>query len=230
MRLSELYTSIVDLFYPDICAGCGQALVRHEDSICLSCLWDLPYTGMHDIEDNMIEQRLWGKLDFEQATALFYYRKESRVQKMIYALKYHGHTEIGLVLGKLLGQELRKSKRFSDIDLVIPVPLHSKKKLSRGYNQCDLIAEGMAECGFTICLDNFHRTTYTETQTKRKTYGRWKNVENIFDLERPEELKGKHVLLIDDVITSGSTLEACGNAIKCHGDIKVSIAATACAE
>jgi ComF family protein len=230
MKFAELIDDFVDLFYPQLCAGCVDPLLKNEDVICLNCLWEMPFAKLHDIEDNMIEQRLWGKVKFEAATSMIYYNKNSRIQRLLYALKYHGNKEVGVKLGELLGQELRKSTRFSDVDVVIPVPLHPKKQQSRGYNQCDLIAEGMAIHSYDSIKDNLIRTADNKTQTRKSIYSRWGNVRSIFELLRPEQLEGKHVLLIDDVITSGSTLEACAQAFAQCKDVKLSIAAVACAE
>jgi len=230
MTLGTAVADIVDLFYPELCPACNRTIMKFEDRLCMDCLFELPFTDMHNIEDNMIEQRLWGKLDFEAATAMLYFKKGGRVQNALHQLKYHGHLDIGRKLGEMLADELLKCSRFDDVDVVVPVPLHPEKLSSRGYNQCDLIAEGMENKGYMVCLDALSRSLHNPSQTRKGIYKRWENVSGIFSLHNAAELKNKHVLLIDDVITSGATLEACAKALKRIPGIRVSIAAVACAE
>lgn len=163
---------------------------------------------------NPIMKLLWGKAEFKHASSCFYFRKKSRVQKLIHALKYKGNTEVGVELGKLMANELQKSPAYESIDLILPVPLHPSKKLLRGYNQCDFIAEGLAqEFGVEVNYGAIIRTQATETQTKKGHFERHQNVSSIFKVNDKEGLQSKNILLIDDVITTGSTLASCAQQV-----------------
>jgi ComF family protein len=227
----QLYTycnDFIALFYPHICISCGQPLVKQEEQICFDCTVRLPRTNFHNVSPNPIEQLLWGRTRIERATALFFYRKGSRFQPLLHHLKYKGNYQLGIELGKILGAETNQINYFGDVDYIVPVPLHPRKEKKRGYNQSQMIAEGLQIItGKPIMSNNLIRKHYNETQTKRGRFERWENVSDLFELSKPEEFENKHLLLVDDVITTGSTIEACINAIHCKTTAKVSIAAIA---
>ncbi|WP_216616649.1 ComF family protein [Marinifilum caeruleilacunae] len=179
-------------------------------------------------KNNPVSILFWGRVKIEQATSYFTFSKGSKFQKLIHKLKYHKRTDIGIEMGKLLAYQLKESDFLLDIDVIIPVPLHPKKEKMRGYNQAVLIVKGMNEI-LDIDSDtaNLYRSVYTQSQTSKSKMERWENVDNIFRLHDPSKLEGKHVLLIDDVVTTGSTLEACAQAILNTKGSKVSIATLA---
>ena len=223
-------SDFISLIFPRICAGCGNSLWKHEEAICHFCEYHLPKTNFHKEKENPVSRLFWGKVYIENATAYYLFHKGSKFQDLIHKLKYNGKQEIGFYLGLQLGTDLFESELYKNIDFVIPVPLHPKREKKRGYNQCDSIAKGIAE-GMKIKTNTkaLYRNTATETQTKKSKEERWKNVENIFSVKHPEILEGKHFLLVDDVITTGSTLEACANALLTIKNTKVSIACLAVA-
>ena len=204
----------ISLLYPDICASCGENLYRHESLICTKCLYHIPKTNYHFIKDNPVSRLFWGRVNLESAAAFYFFDKGSRFRSLIHKLKYRGQKEIGYELGKIYGQELKSSSLFNQAELVIPIPLHARKERIRGYNQSDWIAKGIAE-SMEIEMDSkiMFRAVDTETQTRKSKYERWKNVENIFQIHDPEKLENKYILLVDDVVTTGSTLEACSHTI-----------------
>lgn len=224
------YTSaFIELFFPRICALCGNHLFEREDAICKSCLRRLPKTGFEENPfHNPMNQLLWGRAKVETAFALYYYRKGESVQQLLHLLKYKGYTDVGVELGRKLGQAL-KSGKFPVFDLIVPVPLHPKKMRIRGYNQSEVIAKGISEI-LKIPVDpvNLHRRKHTATQTKKGRFERWENVEGIFDLHDPQKYLGCHVLVVDDVTTTGATLEACLQPLNQVPYAKASIATIGC--
>ena len=226
--LFDLWDDFISLLFPRICHGCGNHLLRNEKVICTECYILIPRTNFHLKPENPVAQLFWGRCRLEKAAAFSYYTRDSRIRKLIHRLKYKGAREIGRELGRIYGLSLKSSGFLDDIDLVIPVPLHPSKKRIRGFNQSDLIAEGIADPGpMTVEPGLLRRNTKTSTQTKKSRYERWANVEGIFEVTVEEKLKGRHVLLVDDVITTGSTLEACANEILKIEGTKVSVAALA---
>ena len=222
---------LINLLFPELCNGCGELLFRGEKEICTKCLFDLPYTDFHLHADNLVAKQLWGRLPLNAAMAMLYFKKNSKVQNLIHSLKYKGKTEVGVLMGKLLAQKLKESELYKDIDLIIPVPLHQKKLRLRGYNQSEYIAIGLGkEMEIPFTTTNLARKKATESQTKKARYTRFENMLQVFEIKNAEELKDKHILLIDDVITTGATLEACGNVLLNVGIKKLSIAAIAFTE
>ncbi len=222
---------LINLLFPELCNGCGTLLYRGEKEICTKCRFDLPYTDFHLHTDNLVAKQLWGRLPLNAAMAMLYFKKNSKVQNLIHSLKYKGKTDVGLLLGKLLAQKLKESELYYDVDLIIPVPLHLKKLRLRGYNQSEYIATGLAqELEIPFSTVNLVRNKATESQTKKSRYTRFENMLQVFEIKKAEELKDKHILLIDDVITTGATLEACGNTLLNVGIKKLSIAAIAFTE
>ena len=214
----------INLFYPNICLGCGEALYKNEKYICTKCLYSLPKTNFHKSRQNMISELFWGKIQVENATSYCFFHKKGLLQNIIHNLKYKGVKEVGQELGKHLGSELIESD-FSAIDVVVPVPLHNKRIKERGYNQSEWIARGIAGV-MEKPLDNksIIRAVNTETQTKKTRESRWDNVKDIFTVKKSENIVNKHILLIDDVITTGSTLESCAATILNEKNTKISIA------
>ncbi len=222
---------LINLLFPELCNGCGELLYRGEKEICTKCLFDLPYTDFHLHADNLVAKQLWGRLPLNAAMAMLYFKKNSKVQNVIHSLKYKGKTDVGVLMGKLLAQKLKESELYKDIDLIIPVPLHQKKLRLRGYNQSEYIAIGLGkEMEIPFTTTNLARKKATESQTKKARYTRFENMLQVFEIKNAEELKDKHILLIDDVITTGATLEACGNVLLNVGIKKLSIAAIAFTE
>lgn len=216
------------MIFPKVCYACGKSLFKKEDCICTHCLYHLPKTNFHLYGDNPVVKLFWGRTSVFSAASLFSFSKGGKVQHLIHQLKYRGKKEIGNSLGKYYGNELKQTPLFSPAETVVPVPLHIKKFKSRGYNQSEMFAQGIAESmKLQLPPRALIRTTASETQTKKSRFARWKNVEEIFKVTSPEILKGKHVLLVDDVVTTGATLEACANKILEVPGTKVSIATIA---
>ncbi len=225
-----MLNDLLELFYPPLCVTCGRRLVSQERYICLHCLHDLPRTNYHLDTGNKVAQLFWGRTRVELATSWLYFRKGSRYQKLVHYLKYKGLPEIGDEMGRLFGADLTGSP-FGDAQVVVPVPLHPRKLKERGYNQSERIAAGIASAlQIPLSADNLVRDKFTPTQTRKNRFERWQNVEGIFRVDRPEEFAGRHMLVVDDVITTGSTLEAAVVALLEAGAGKVSIATLACAE
>jgi len=224
-----ILNDFLSLIYPQICMACGNNLFKYEECICTSCLFHLPKTNFHLEKDNPVSKLFWGKIKLESVAAYYYFNKGSKVQHLIHQLKYKGHKEIGVTIGKLYGMDLKTSQLFNDIDAIIPVPLHFKKQKRRGYNQSLLIAEGLSKAmQVDVNTDTLFRKVASETQTKKSQFKRWENVKEIFDISDNHSLENKKVLLVDDVITTGSTIEACANALNKTPEIKISVVALAC--
>lgn len=225
-----LWSDIWELFFPRYCAICHRRLDKREDSLCLRCLSKLPRTCIHWSKDNVMEKNFWGCFPIERAGAFLYYSKGGDVQKLLYELKYYGNRRLGVVMGKCMASELCSSNFFEGIDVIIPVPLHQRKKRKRGYNQSEAIAEGIESVlGIPVMNDVLVREQYTDTQTRKSRYGRWENVDEAFVCKNDEILAGKHVLLLDDVTTTGATIVACADAMKKVENIQISVLALALA-
>lgn len=227
--LSE-YIPVLDLFYPRTCVACADPLYSGEELVCLTCSLDLPYTRMHDMEYNVMESRLMGRFEFKAATSLLFFVKNGKVQRMMHRLKYEGDKEVGQFMGRMLADELHGSERFNEVDHVITVPLHPRKQKLRGFNQSDAIAQGMEERGYLLVPSVLKRLHDNVSQTRKNMSERWDNVKDIFAVDKGDKLRGKKVLLLDDVLTTGATLEACANALKPIDGLELYVATIACAE
>ena len=229
INLSRTYfADFVSLIFPELCQACAKSLYRNEEMICADCLYHLPYTNFHQQSDNPVAQQFWGRVPLEAAAAMFYFSKGSRVQNLMHQLKYKNKPEVGVYLGKLAGKRLLENPVFTAADMIIPVPLHKQKLLKRGYNQSLSFAEGLSEkMLISIEIENLIRTTGTESQTKKSRTSRYENMKEVFSVKNPEKLTGKHILLVDDIVTTGATLEACCNVLLTVPDVKISIAAIA---
>ncbi|QPH38371.1 ComF family protein [Pedobacter endophyticus] len=224
-------SDLIGLLFPELCNACGAELLLNEAIICTKCLYDLPFTDYHLHAENRVAKQLWGRVDINAAMAMLYFRKGTKVQNLIHSLKYKGKTEVGLMLGKMLGERLQGSQLYAEMDAIIPVPLHPSKLRLRGFNQSAFIAEGISLItGIGVNEKLLRRLVGTESQTKKNRYSRYENMQHVFEVDNSALIKGRHVLLVDDVVTTGATLEACANALLLCGANKVSIAALAFAE
>ncbi len=215
----------LELFYPPVCQVCSRLLVTGEHLICSHCYYEIPRTYFHRQKDNALEQVFWGRVRVEKAAAFFYYTHGSRYRKLIHQLKYSGNIDIGVLLGKYFAGDLEHDHWFDDIDLLIPVPLHKKRLRKRGYNQSEIICRGISEISKKpVNTTAFIRSAASETQTKKSRFDRWTNVETLFAVQQSGEIENKHILLIDDVITTGATLEACLQVLLNVKGVKVSVA------
>lgn len=229
MKLS-LIDALIGLFYPSVCAACGNTLYRWEHLVCTRCRSFLPRTGYEQDEDNPLARLFYGKVRLKAVTSCYFFSKAGKVQHLIHELKYKGNADAGLFLGQELGKSIKEATLFQGIDYLIPVPLHPKKEKKRGYNQSMVIARGIAEVTGIPIGDKFLlRSVNTATQTHKTKEERWQNVKDIFELRHPEQLEGKYVLLIDDVLTTGATLEACALILSVVPGITISCATVACA-
>lgn len=228
--LKKIFNDTVHLFFPHVCIGCGSDLLTRDSHLCARCFVNLPLTGFAKHQNNPIEKNFWGRISLTAAHAHFYFSKGVVIQQMIHQLKYKNNTEIGIYMGELMAKELMESKRFNDIDALIPLPLFPDKERKRGYNQAAIICEGMSKVmNKPVISGNLIRQRFTETQTKKHRVERWENVEGSFVVKVPSAFKNKHLLLVDDVITTGATLEAASIALLKEPTIKISVAALATA-
>ena len=219
------------LFFPRCCAVCGASLIEGEDTICTHCNIDMPRTNYHKMKDNPVERMFWGKFPLERATSFFFYRKGSDFRQVLHQLKYGGQKEIGAIMGRYMASELQASDFFHGVDVIIPIPLHKKKQQIRGYNQSEWISRGiMAVTGIPVDTEAIIRRKNTETQTQKSALERWENVDGIFELHRSEYLAGKHILIVDDVLTTGATTVACASRLAEIEGVRISVLTLAMAE
>jgi len=216
------------LFFPELCAACGRNLFKNEEVICTECIYHLPLTNHHLDQDNQVARQLWGRIAFTNAGSFMYFRKGNKVQKLMYQLKYNNRPEVGTRLGKLYASELRCSGSWALPDAILPVPLHPRKRKKRGYNQSEYIAAGLSEIlGIPVISDKLCRAENTESQTRKARWARYENLKEAFVVKEAGALEEKHLLLVDDVITTGATLEACSAELLKLRGVRVSIAALA---
>jgi ComF family protein len=224
----SVLNDLLSLFFPQLCAGCGIPLVKGEDILCLQCLADLPKTNYQDGKDNPLALNFLGRINICYATSYFSFDKGGKVQHLLHQLKYKGRKDIGFKLGQIFGFELIRNIQFSEIDAIIPVPLHPRKQWSRGYNQSKEICKGISESmQRPLISGNLIRKVHTSSQTMKGRYERWENVSGIFKVKNSTDLEGKHLLLVDDVVTTGATLEACCEPLLKIPGVRVSIATLA---
>ena len=207
--MKKLLDNIFSMFYPRLCAGCGNALRQNEELLCLHCLLHLPETHYHQQERNPLQDIFAGRVPVREVASLMFYHKGSIAQNILHQLKYKGKKEIGRYLGRYYGQQLRQEARFRSVDCILPIPLHPRKQRKRGYNQSEWIAMGLSEgMGIPYRNDVLVRTHFTDTQTKKSRFNRWENVKEVFAVQNPEIIRYQHVLVCDDVLTTGATMEA----------------------
>ena len=228
-----MFNTIINLFFPKTCYACNYVLTDNENGICTECRHELPITNYHFDKENPVTKVFYGRVKLESATALLLFQKKGMVQRLLHNLKYKRHEEIGVILGKWLGYEIKKSNQFKGIDMVIPVPLHKSKLRKRGYNQVTKFAIELANSINADYIDNvLVKTNSTKTQVFKKRFARWNDSKAIFNIQNPELIEGKHILLVDDIITTGATIESCANELLNHSynkDIKISVATMAIA-
>jgi ComF family protein len=232
MNLQRSYLAdFVSLIFPELCVACRESLVVNEHLLCTDCRFNLPYTNFHLQPDNIVAKQFWGRINVHGAYALYYFTKGGKIQNLMHQFKYNGVKQIGNLLGVIAGEQLAKSGKFAHVDYIIPVPLHKKRLQERGYNQSACFAEGLAEkLQAAVEIDNLVRVIATETQTHKSRFARFENMQEVFVVNNPDKLVKKHVLLVDDVITTGSTLEACGTKLLEIPGLTLSIATIAYAE
>ena len=222
--------SIVNLFFPKVCNACHNLLNDNADTICLDCRHDLPITNFHFDNNDSVAKVLYGRAKIENGTALFRFEKKGNVQRLIHNLKYKDHEHIGFVLGNWLGGELKTLESYKNIDAVIPVPLHKNKLKKRGFNQVALFGQQIAEALNAEYFDNvLVKITNTKSQTTKGRFTRWTNSEELFSLKNKETISNKHILIVDDIITTGATLEACVGVLNQAENVKISVATMAIA-
>ncbi len=221
--IKQFKKDFTSLFYPNLCLACRKQSVD-EEIICTKCELELPETNFHHQPDNALEERFWGRLEIQHGAAQYFFSKTNVVQELIYQLKYASKPQVGEILGEWYGNELATS-RFSEIDCIIPIPLHPTKQYKRGYNQSAKIAKGLSKTMNKPFYEHaIIRTINTETQTKKSKVERFNNVKNAFQIKQPELIRNKHILLVDDVITTGATIEACAIKALEIENVKISIA------
>ena len=227
-RLREL----LQLFFPETCEVCGNSLRYGEHILCTDCLLDIPQIHLHNLEHNPVEELFAGSVPFERATAFFNYQKHTQYAHLVHKLKYQGREDIGILLGELFGVALQKSGFLTGIDAIVPIPLHPKRQRKRGYNQSAVLAQGIANItGIAILENAVIRAVNTKTQTRKNKEERAQNVQGIFEVAVPSQLDGKHILILDDVITTGATCISCAETILHHSNAKsISFASIALAQ
>ena len=219
-----LISNFLGLLYPNLCLICGENLLKNEQQICLKCLSEIPRTNFHFQKDNPVEKRFWGKADIQMATSFFFFTKGSPFQKLLHELKYRDNKEIGELMGSYAAVDILNVELINSVDYIVPIPLHPKKYAKRGYNQSELICNGMAKIlSKPVEKQSLRRTRETATQTKKSVFERYENTSGIFEVIDKNAFANKHILLVDDVLTTGSTIDAAIQALKQCDGIKVSI-------
>jgi ComF family protein len=230
--LSNWWHDLINLFYPPLCHACEQPLVYGEAHICLDCQFHLPQTDFTNDVKNAVTEKFEGRIPLVTGTALYYFTKISRTQQLIHHIKYKDKREAAIYLGQILGEKIAQSSHYQGIDLIVPVPMYARKQQLRGYNQAELFANGLNDI-LHIKVENkaLIKTKMTDTQTHKNRLQRLENTEDVYAVTTPSVFEGKNVLLVDDVLTTGATLEACALAILTNTkDVRISIATIACAK
>jgi ComF family protein len=205
---------MLHLFFPHTCVGCGTDVIDHDQLLCLHCLNHLPATNFFNQPNNPVEQVFYGRIPVANAGAGYFFTKDSLLQNLIVQLKYKGNKQIGFYLGQLFGNFLIKCDRFKQVDGLVPLPLNPRREKNRGYNQATMLCNGISSVLKKPVIEKaVVRSVYTETQTHKGRISRWENMDGIFEVKNPSALENKHILLVDDVVTTGATLEACGSEI-----------------
>ena len=218
-QLSNYFNSLLDFIYPKVCVGCEKNLLGPEKHLCIECLITIPKTNSHLHPIDLIERKFWGKLEIKRTFAFLKFTKKGKVQNILHALKYKNKPELAEYIGKMYANDLKEVDLSEKLDLIIGIPLHKDKKKLRGYNQADAFAKGLSE-GLKVPFDteSMERQTFTISQTKiGSRYKRFKNIDGVFVVNKPENINGKRIALVDDVLTTGSTLEIAGKALLENG-------------
>lgn len=225
--LSRLPIELASLLYPKLCLICEKGLAANStDTICLSCLQSLPYTDYYLLPENPVTDRLAARVRLVFGGAYCYYRSGGRMQPVIHALKYYNRPGIGISLGSDYGLQLKDVKALGDLDFIVPVPIHPKRLHERGYNQAEKIAQGLAQVLEKPVLDTaIFRKKFEASQTKKGLDERVRNVSEVFGASSNKPLDGKHILLVDDVLTTGATIESCADSlVAAYPNIRISVA------
>ncbi|MEY3367064.1 MAG: hypothetical protein RI973_219 [Bacteroidota bacterium] len=229
-RLFLPLSDLLNLFYPHLCLACERNAPAYGEHICVPCQATLPLANFHHAAENPFAERFWGRVPIEAAAALYLFKKGSRVQHLLHQLKYRGKKEIGVLLGRQLGRQLSDSALFKELDLIVPVPLHPRKQRLRGYNQSEMFAMGLSQGLRIPCVkDGLRRVVHAGSQTQKSREERAEKIKDYFEVKRPDLLSGKHILLADDVMTTGATLEVCAGCLLKQTGTKVSLATIAMA-
>jgi ComF family protein len=227
--LRQSIQSLLHLFFPHVCAGCGSDIISDKHALCLRCLSNLPITNFYQQAHNPVEQIFYGRLAIRNGAAGYFFTKDSLIQTLLHQLKYKGNQDIGFYMGTLLGGFLANNDRFAEVDALVPLPLNPKREKKRGYNQATALCNGIASVWNKPVIDKVAiRKIYTETQTKKGRITRWENMDGVFAIANPSTIANKHILLVDDVVTTGASLEACGAEILKVPGTTLSIATLAC--
>ena len=214
IKLQEIREAFLHMLFPHVCAGCGNDIISSQNIICISCLHAMPETQFQFFQTNPVEKGFWGRINLQAATAQYYFTKESLMQILMHEMKYKGNKSLGIYLGRLMGEQIIQSERFTGIESLIPLPLYPSRERKRGYNQAELLCRGMSEIMMIPVLnDVIVRNKFTDSQTKKGRIERWKNMEGKFEIINADAISNRHVLLVDDVITTGATMEACGTEL-----------------
>lgn len=225
-----LWHDLLSVIFPRVCEVCGRQLVDSEKTICGYCYIGIPYTKDHHIPFNSIEQRLAGGTQIERAASWFEYRRHSPYRQLIHKAKYFNRPDLAYELGRMCAASLQPDRFFDGIDILMPVPMHRLKQLRRGYNQAEEIARGINDVTSIPIADNLIARQGHKSQTRQGTYDRYLNVKDLFSVIHPEELQNMHILVIDDVITTGSTiLSCCDTLARAIPDVRISVLAIASA-
>lgn len=222
--LKLYWESFFALFFPNYCCACGKYISNNEGLLCIKCFCELPKTNYHTYKDNPVAKIFWGRVEIQAATSYMHFVKGSKYSRMMYLFKYEGQKQVGVQLGRFFGADLYDSWLFKDVDIIIPVPLHKRKQRKRGFNQSECIARGLSKSMHReVVCDNLVRNEFTKTQTRKSRIDRWKNVSGKFRVKSPGALKDMHILLVDDVVTTGATIEACAQELLKVQGVRVSV-------
>lgn len=225
---TEILGDFVSLFFPRYCAGCEESLAKGEELICTGCILEMPRSNYHLDIENPFYQKIKGRMPVKYVMSFLKFVKSGRVQHILHSLKYKNKPELGRMLGRIYGHELMQSGYENQFDVIIPIPLHQKKKQRRGYNQSEEFGLGLSESLIIPCSDNYlQRLHMTSTQTRKTRLKRWENVKEVFAVVNTEAIKDKRILLVDDVVTTGATLEAAGQVLLRAGCAELSIGSIA---
>lgn len=224
----ECKEALLHLFFPHLCAGCSSDVLDAQELICSTCMLALPFTEFEKIENNPVEKLFWGRTKIQHASSIFYFITDNPLQEIVHQIKYKNNPELGVYMGKIMGLQLKNMLSINKIDFMLPMPLHPKKEYARGYNQSAVICQGIqhtTEIPYwdQVLIRNFN----TDTQTKKSRIERWENVAEVFEIKNPSVIQEKHILLIDDVITTGASTEACANLLLKNKAASVSICSLA---
>lgn len=229
-KITQILENLISFFYPSLCVSCNQALKKHENHFCLTCLVNFPETKFHELDFNPLIYNFMGRVNVQNVYGFLFYRKGNCVQQILHEIKYKGGKEVAEFLGQYYGKQLYFSQKLTEIDFIIPIPLHKKKEKKRGYNQSEWIAKGLSEALQKPYLtDVLIRRDFTETQTKKSRFKRWENVKDVFVIDQGSKIEGKHILLCDDVLTTGATMEAAIAKILAIEGVRVSVVTLAVA-